>query len=506
MFSPCPAWYNLPVRNSGRERSRAALKAFLQSLDRKVLNRDTRAKGVTVAYMAVAILLLLHHVYVTVYHKSVLTGARDLYIPFILFAGASFFMGKLWKDKLFWVFAVLLVLKVARTALFGTYALTVSVTYFVLSVYAFFICYAIGRVLPREMWKPFLSVLCFLWTVAAVIYAAFGLKVAFTGVPIPNLGTTSFMISPVDHRLYLVYHAVSSGVLLASCMSVAVLGLLLSKNILPRIFYAAAALVLFFTCSLTGTRTAFVMCGVNLALLLCLPLYDRLKPGLPGKRLLDCGKLALVLLSALVLAAGIAYAQSRAVHLMNSARVQGLLIPAAFAEGEAAPVLNEIQERGFDLAGDEMGFLNGRYTQWDYVLKVAFSSPKDLLLGQSVYNTMVPITELRAADGLPALDHCHNIFLQYLTENGLPGLLLYCAFIFTFLFHAGRVLTNRKLPFWQRALPVCAIICVLEGLVDNTCHVNFGYPQMTALYLFSGLTITLSREEAAKKKLSHDKS
>ena len=477
------------------------MRSFWKTVDRKVLDPETRLKSITRVYMVIAVLLLLHHVYVTVYHKDVLTGARDLYIPFILFAGASFFMGKLWKDRLFWVFAALLVLKVTRTAMFGAFALEVSVTYFVLSVYAFFICYAIARVIPRHSWKSFLSVLCFLWTVAAVVFAAFGLKVAFTGIPIRNLGTESFTIND-DHRLYLVYHAVSSGVMLSVCMSVAVFGFVLAKNTVLRVFYAAAALVLFFTCSLTGTRTAFVMSGANLALLLCIPLHDKLlKPGV-SKSAKSFGRYALLMLSFLLLAGGIAFIQSKAVNLLNLSQGNGVLVSMANAEGEVIGegeyVLGDIQERGFDLAADELGFLNGRFEHWGYVLEVAFASAENLFLGQSVYNTMVPVNELRYSLGLQDLYHCHNTFLQYLTENGLPALLLYCGFVFTFLFHAVRVLANRNLPFWQRALPVCTVICLLEGMIDNTCHVNFGYPQMTALYLFAGFTVALSRLEKKK--------
>ena len=487
------------------------MKDFLETVDRKVLDRDTRAKGVTYVYMAAAVLLLLHHIYVTIYQKTVLTGARDLYIPFILFAVMSFFMGKLWKDKLFWVFAALLVLKVARTAVFGTYALTVSVTYFVLSVYAFFICYAIARVIPRDMWKSFLSVLCFLWTVASVVYAAFGLKVAFTGVPICNLGTEAFTVN-LDHRLYLIYHAVTSGVILSVSMSMAVLGCILSKNKLFRAFYAAAAVVLFFTCSLTGTRTAFVMSGMNLALLLFIPLYDRLKPDLSRSRLRAAGKYLLLTLAVLFITGLIAFTQPLATNLLPVSAAQAAgeavegTVPAeetvadALAEGGA--MLEEINARGFGFSSEEYGFLNGRFDHWGYVLKIIFEDPGILFFGDSVYNTMVPVNEYRASLGLLPLYHCHNTFLQYLLENGLPGLLLYCVFIFTFLFHAWRVLRNRDLPFWQRALPVCAILCVAEGLIDNTCHVNFGYPQMTALYLFAGFTITLSRESGRKKAAS----
>ncbi len=472
------------------------MKNFLKTIDRKVLDPETRLRIVTRIYMAVAVLLLLHHVYVTIYHKEVLTGARDLYIPFILFAGASFFMGKLWKDKLFWVFAALLVLKVVRTAMFGDYPVLVSVTYFVLSVYAFFICYAVARVVPREQWKGFLSVLCFLWTAAALVYAAFGLRVAFTGVPVSNLGTEAFTIHD-DHRLYLIYHAVSSGVILSVCMSVAILGCILAKNTFLRLFYAAAALVLFFTCSLTGTRTAFVMSGANLALLLCIPLYDRLKPGVPQRTPAAVGKYALLFVSLLLVTGTVAFLQSRSAGLLQYVQVRGgLLFSAAHAEGDA--VLDEINMRGFAFSTEEYGFLNGRFEHWGIVLKAVFSDPETLFLGRSVYDTMLPVNDLRLSEGLLPLYHCHNTFLQYLLENGLPGLLLYCSFVFTFLFHAFRVLTNSALPFWQRALPVCTVLCIMEGLIDNTCHVNFGYPQMTALYLFAGFTVTISRQERDK--------
>ncbi len=473
------------------------MKSFLKIVDRKILDPETRAKGVSFAYMAVAVLLLLHHVYVTVYHKEVLTGARDLYIPFILFAGASFFMGRLWKDKLFWVFSALLVLKVVRTAMFGAYAVEVSVTYFVLSVYAFFICYAVARVLPRDLWRPFLLILCFLWTLAAVVFAAFGLRVACSGVPIFNLGTEAFTIN-LDNRLYLIYHAVSSGVILAVSMSVALLGCILSKNAVLRGFFAGAAVVIFFTCSLTGTRTAFVMSGVNLALLLYIPLRDRLKPGSLKDGGKSLGKYALLFLFFLLITGAAAWLQSRSANLLPYLKARsGLLVSNAAAEEEAA--LYEINMRGFDLSADEYGFLNGRFEHWGYVLRAVFSDPETLFLGRSVFLTMDPVNALRAEAELMPLYHCHNTFLQYLLENGLPGLLLYGAFIFTFVFHAIRVLRNRNLPFWQRALPVGGLICVLEGLVDNTCHVNFGYPQMTALFLFAGFTITLSRQECAKR-------
>ncbi len=472
------------------------LKEFLKTVDRKILNPETRLKGITYAYMVFAGLLLLHHIYVIIYHKEILTGAAVFYIPFIILAGVNFFMGRLWKDKLFYVFLLLFILKVVRTAIIDEYAVEVSVTYFVLSVYAFFGCYGIARVIPRNLWKYFLSILCFIWTAAAVVFAAFGLKAAFTGVPIPNLGTEAFFIRD-DHRLCLLHHPVSSGVILSTCMSFAVFGCFLTKKRILKLYYTAAALVLFFTASLTGTRTAFILSGVNIGLLLYIPLRDLLKPGIPKSLIKTGGKYAVIVLTVLASALLVAWVQSKAANIMKYAQIRGtLLISNAYAEGNT--VLPEIYERGFDYSGGTDVLLNGRITIWENVLEVAFANLENALMGVSVYNTMVPLYELRAERGLYYVYHCHNTFLQHLLENGIPALLLYCCFVFTVIYHAVRVMINRSLPFWQRIIPVTSLICLLEGLGDNTCHVNFGYPQMTLLYLFAGFTVALSRETMTK--------
>ncbi len=472
------------------------LKEFLKTVDRKILNPETRLKWITYAYMVFAGLLLLHHIYVIIYHKEILTGAAVFYIPFIILAGLNFFMGRLWKDKLFYVFLLLFILKVVRTAIIDEYAVEVSVTYFVLSVYAFFGCYGIARVIPRNQWKNFLSILCFLWTAAAIVFASFGLKAALTGVPIPNLGTEAFIVKD-DHRLYLLHHPVSSGVILSTCMSFAVFGCFLTKKKILKLYYAAAALVLFFTASLTGTRTAYILSGANMGLLLYIPLCDLLKPGIPKSFFRTSGKYALIILSVLITAVFIAWLQSKTANFAKYIQIRGtLLVSNAYAEGET--VLPEVYERGFDYSAGTDVLLSGRITIWTNALEVSFANLENALLGVSVYNTMVPLYELRAERGLYYVYHCHNTFLQHLLENGIPALLLYCCFVFTVIFHAVRVMKNRALPFWQRIIPITALICLLEGLGDNTCHVNFGYPQMTLLYLFAGFTVTLSRETMTK--------
>ena len=478
-------------------KERYLLKTFFKTLDEKVLNPETRCKGITYAYMVFAGLMLLHHIYVTIYHKTVLTGASVFYIPFILLAGMNFFMGKLWKDKLFYVFLVLFILKVVRTAMFGTYPLQISVTYFVMSVYAYFGCYGIARVIPRNQWKAFLSVLCFLWTIAALVLAGLGIRYSITRIPMQNLGTLEFFTTN-EHRLALLYQPVISGIIMSVCMSFAVFGCFLTKNKFLRVFYILASFVFFFTAALTGTRTAYILTGANMALLLYIPLNNLLKPGKNKGLVKNSGYHVLLFLSFLIIAGLVAYLQSQTMNLVQNIQTRGgLLVGTAYAEDEA--VIKYIDQRGFTLSSDPDNMLNGRYTLWSNVLEVVFKNAENLLLGQSVDNTMIPVNEIRSELGLHYVYHCHNVYLQHLMENGLPGFLLYCSFILVFLYHAVRLLTDRSLPFWQRILPVTAILCAIEGMIDTTCHVNNGYPQMTLLYLFAGFTIALSRETKKKK-------
>ena len=475
------------------------LKTFLKTIDRKVLDPETRLKGITWAYMAFTSIFLIHHVYATVYQKTVLNGGKQLVVPFLLFALAGFFLGKLWKDKLFWVFAALFTLKVVRTAMFGEYAFMVSGSYFVLSAYVYFGVYAVARVIPRSSWRAFLSVHCFCWTLASVVFCFFGLKTAITGISIPNLGTEYFTIIAdyVYKRLALIYQPVTSGLMLSFCMSFTILGCFLTKRKFLRLFYILASIILFFTASLTGTRTAYVLSGINVALILCIVLFDALKPDKASNLLIKAGKYLLIILISLITTGLIAYLQSRAVILQQHMQTHGgLLISTAHAEEAWFYTINQ---RDFVFSTNLDTMLNGRFFLWQNIFQVVFSSAENLFLGQSVYNTMIPVNEIRYELGYMGFYHCHSIYLQHLLENGLPAFLLYTSFIVTFFVHAVRIMKNRSLPFWQRVLPVTTILCALEGLIDNTCHVNFGYPQMTLLFLIAGFTITLSREEKKKK-------
>ena len=473
------------------------LNNLIKTIDQKIIDPETRHKGITIAYIVFTVAVLLHHIYVILYQKYILTGADDLGVPLLIFAGITVVFGKLWKDKISWILLALLALKYARTALLGEDILAETNYVYIMAIYAFFGCYGVGRAISRKCWKPFLTALCSLWTLAAVVLASIGIVVAITGVPVKNLGSEWFTIAS-DGRFYFTSHPVTSGVMLSTAMAIAILGFVLTKKKPVKILFVLSSVILFMAGSLTGTRTAYVLSGVELAFLLCLLVYDKLKPGRPDKAFATIGKWAVLTVLFIAATGIIAFAQSYTLDVFKLARTRGsLLISHAYAEQ-----IPEIEHRGFVLSANPDVTFTGRFTIWGNALEVITSSTKNLLLGQSVYHPIEVVDELRATKDLFYVYHCHNTFLQTLLENGIPGFLLYVSFFLTFAFHAVRVLKNRNLPFWQRLIPLPAIGCFVADLADSTCHVTFGYPQMTLLFLFAGFTVALSHQ--AKKDNSAD--
>lgn len=472
------------------------LNSFIRTVDKKIIDPETRWKGVTVAYIVVAVAALLHHIYVTMYHKYVLTGYTDLGIPLLIFSIITFLFGKLWKDKVTWILLALLAVKYARTALEGQDVLDTTTYIYFMSIYAFFGCYGVGRAISRKYWKPFFAALCAAWTVAALVYAAIGISVAASGVPVKNFGSEWFTISEF-HRVVFVYHPVTSGIILSISMFIALLGCFLTKQKVLRLLYIPAALVLFFAGSLTGTRTAYMLSALLAALLVYICLRDKLKPGEPKNLPLTAGKYALLFIVFVAVAAGVAFTHFQSMNLIKVLQGRGL-ISAAYAEGAAA--IPEVELRELRFSGSLDYFFNGRIVLWRNALEVITANARNLFLGQSVYNPIIPVDEIRVARGLEYLHHCHNTLIQTLLENGIPGLALYLAFAFTAVFYSIRLIRRRELPFWQRTFAIGVLLCLAEGLIDNTCHVTYGYPQMTVLYLCSGFTIALGRSAKIPKE------
>ena len=150
------------------------------------------------------------------------------------------------------------------------------------------------------------------------------------------------------------------------------------------------------------------------------------------------------------------------------------------------------------------GLMTGRLTIWKETMQTIGQKPMILLWGESAHmpREMEAINSIREAEGLYKIHHTHNEFLQILLENGIPGLALFAAFIVLFLRDAYRMITNRTLRFWQRAVPIPALGCLMAETVDITARANGDLPQMTILFLFIGFTAVLAGQTKPKRRMA----
>ena len=482
--------------------SRPGREGVFRRFSRCFLDPETRYPAVTAVYLLFAAVLLFHHIPVTIWHKVMVNGGKDFRIPIAVFAVVSLLFGRLWKDKLFWILLVLWVLKIVSVKLNwpGDLWSAQETSVYTMSAYAFFCCYAVGRCVSPRQWKPALSVFCAFWATALTVFCGFGLYVAFTGNPVSNLGNQAFTVSS-DQRLQLIYHPVTSGIILSTGIPVLFLGCTLAKRKLFKALYILVAVIVFVAGSLTGTRTAYLLSGIAIAVPLCLVVYDRFHPKEQKRPPVTAGRWILLTLLFAAVTGGIAMLQSYTLDAVNWVQEKGLFVSDASAEDES---LQGITHRGFEFAVDqEVGYLSGRLVVWGNVMTVATSDAHSIFIGQSLHNPMERVNNIREGEDLYRVSHSHSTFLQTLLENGFPGFLLLSGFFAVFLFHAFRLLRNVDLPRWQRLLPLPVFVCLIGELVDVTSHVSYGYPSMTLLYLFAGLTVVLGRKVGKKQRGFH---
>ena len=215
------------------------------------------------------------------------------------------------------------------------------------------------------------------------------------------------------------------------------------------------------------------------------------------------------------------FVQMRAIPVFNSLKSQSLISTAAAEEKAEKPAEtdpsemrdpaeesgeaddNRLGTRAFVSDEGIDGFLTGRWQIWIHCCSGISHYPIYALIGAGVHDPMHHINYyIRYGLALPYIYHFHSTFIQTLWESGIPGFLLFTAFFGIFLWNAFLLFRNRKLPFWQRLIPLPAFLCWLADMVDVAGYCNYGKPPMTLLYLFAGLTIAFAREMQKGEKQS----
>lgn len=454
-----------------------------QTIKKDIICPETRRQWINIAYILIACAMFLHHVYVTIYYDVIRDGSYFLTVPWLILAVISFILGRQWKDKGFWLLAIWLTWKIVWHLINGSFPGQYHGIIF--NAYAFFICYAAGSVLNEKNRENLLRLFCPLWTIAMVVFSMYGLYVVWYGTSIPNLGNQWVVI--LIYRLKIIYHFVETGILEGVSIGVAFVGFFLCRNKIAKWLYIPAILIMLITSAFTTTRAAYIIISLELAVILCIKIGNRLRKRNEDNKLKVTEHILLVI-TFIVSTVLVAWLQTYIVDGMNLLRHQGLLVGSAKAEGLAG-VTENTMHRGFVL-GNLDNMLSGRVSIWKEAFQVILDNPKILLLGMPTEQFMVLINEARIAAGLQYVYGTHSVFVQMLMEYGLIPFLIYCWFQIRFVRRAYLLLKNQTLPMWQRIIPLPALGCLMCEFIDTT---TYGWlPQTTIMYLFIGLTIAVS--------------
>lgn len=343
------------------------------------------------------------------------------------------------------------------------------------------------------------------------VFSALSIYAVASGTDIKNLGTLEFGIQ--DNRLFPIYHFSEGGILCGVSIAVAAVGLCMAKQKTIKTIYAVCALLTFICGSLTLARAEYILNAVTLSAFSCIFISRHLKTSGFWRRKVPL-TLAAVLLIVAVSAVQVPLTKMMIGVLQpgNKSRtgaslpekVQQMIIPSAKAEtaeqDEEQKEIEPLISRSYDFSNGLDALLNGRVGIWESGIHVFTEQPEILLTGRSVIWTMDPIWAYRESKGLFLCAHLHNIILQIILENGLPALLFFLLFTGYFFRRAYLLFRNKELPLWERIIGLPAVLCFVADMVDITCHVDRGLPQMTLLYLFAGLTVALSWIEMPRKK------
>lgn len=467
-----------------------------KTLYRLFLNPETRFPAVDILYCVFACAMMMHHYYVALYYEAVPSGAYVFSLWFHIFAAVSILLGRMWKDKGFWILVVFFLLKYLRVVIPMPDQWHNVRAIFYNGVYAFFGVYAIARAIRPKYRKTFLTVFVFAWLAIYTAMACVGIYCAWTNTKIYNLAGRFIGINGINGRLELFLFFNITGITDAIGVVLCIFGFMLTKNRAVRVLCVIAALILTLASALTIVRTGYLIIGLACGVLVCLLIYDRMKtPKIGNHYHLSlpqwCALGAAFAVMTVVVTVGVTYVTDA----YNLVRARGgLTISSALAEGSVADAF-QFEHR--DFTGTSLdGISTGRISIWKAAFRDMSNHPSFFIWGRSVLypmegaNTMLSFTA----------GHCHNMLVQSLLENGIPGLLCYVAFAALVIFHSLKLLKNKDLPRWQRAVPIVLLSILLSELVECTTHINMGHYPMTMFYLFSGLAVTFSKEGEASSR------
>lgn len=452
---------------------------MLQWLKRNAIDPETRSEVINLIYGIIAMVFLMQHIVITFVYPKYL-NATFLFspYPFLLFAIISVVLGRMWKDKGFFLLLILIIIKTARIwAELGYCSLPGQ------CLYAFGGCYAIGRVYTESHRKQFLIAFCSIWTAAMVVLSVLSIYVAWTKIPILNYGNGAIGFEQ-GYRLSPVYFPVHAGAIASASIAVSLIAVSIAKKKIIKILFLTSGMIIFVLGILTTSRSNHIVNAALLAMYVVITIYKQIKK---RPRMYQWAGL---LVLGIIVFIGFSYVQSWGIRIFNYvSNTRGILISNAFSESTGGITPRDlVLDQGVD------SFLNGRIDNWESLIWTFKANPSFLFWGSGNINPYQPVNEIRASLNIVRYAHTHNAWFQMLLENGLPGFLLYVGFTIYVIRAGFKLIINKNLPFWGNILPFPVIACMLADIVDITGYPDRGLPASTILFFFAGLIVVYYQE------------
>ena len=382
------------------------------------------------------------------------------------------YLGRLWKNKGFWILTLYTVLFFLRCFIPNPGSIFKDeVAESVLSaLWLFTACYGLGHILNKKQLKSFLLVCAGIWTAGMTVFACMGIYSAWTEQTI-HLFYDAEVYVYINSRVNIVYLATVTGSMVGITVLVASLSSACVKIRIIKCIFLIALIPLFLTVALTDSRTAYISVPAGFGVMtfaLVLYYYERKEKSNTEKHKWRPWIFGILMM--LVVFVSLVFILMQITPAFNQIRRGRFLIPTAYAEASGTV---GIATRGF--TGPNV--LDGRAELWNKIIEHIKQKPMILLFGES------KLAPLRAFEDYYA--HCHCLYLQILLESGIPGLLLIILFILYTLIHAVRAICTPGLPLWIRLLPAIPVSLWVGDLAENFTWLRSSQCPMGAIALIA---------------------
>lgn len=427
------------------------------------------------------------------------TGSEIEMPPIILFtriatAPFAICLGKLWKDKGFWILVVYTLLFILRVFIpnpADVFADEISQN-ILSAIWVFTGCYGLGRMLNTKQLKHLLLACSTVWTVGMAVLCCLGIYVMWTEQAIPMFdgkGIYIYLTAGVYKRLAINYVSTTTAALMNLAILTSVISIICVKNRIYRIIMLVVLLPIILATALTDSRTAFISISAGMGVIafsMVFTYFQKKETGLTD-RSRNWKPWALgILIMAIVFALLIVFFLQIG-PAFDRVKAQGV-IPTALAEEIENAIL---ANRGF--SGSDV--LNGRTELWTSVINYIKGNRILLLTGAS---KQAPTRGFNKV-----FSHCHCLYLQLLLETGIPGLLLFLTFIVYTMINSIRIIRTSKLPLWIRLLPALPAALWTADIVECFTWLRSSQcPMVTVLLISAGILSAYAPERDATEKLT----